>query len=67
MGPSIHFQDVVIEMFDAQTQASDSNFANGAKLVVGQRARFALECDLLSLIPWQESLHSIGQKTQLLR
>lgn len=50
-------------MLDAQAQTGYLDLAQRGQLVIGERAGFAFEGDLLDLVPWKQLLHAIGEET----
>ncbi len=66
MRPPVDLQDVVVEVLDAEREASDAEFADGAELVVGEGPGFALKGDFNRLVPGQQTLHSLGQVAKLI-
>ena len=51
MRAAVDLEDAVVEVLDAQAQARDAHLADRLQLVLGQRARLALEGDLFRLVP----------------
>ena len=67
VGASVDFQDVVIEVFDAQTQSGDTHFADGPQLVIGECAGLGFEGDFGRFIPREQALHAFGEIPELVR
>src|SRR5262249_40586104 len=67
MGTAIKLKNFRIEILDAETEARHAHLAQSLKLVLLQRARFALEGHFLSALPRQHRLQTLHQTAQLRR
>ena len=61
------FQYLVAEVFDAQTQSGNPQFANRLDLGFREGARFAFERDFLGLVPVDAGAEAVDQRRQLFR
>src|SRR5262249_35281570 len=60
------FEDTILEMLHAEAQSRDTDLFDDTKFVVSEGSGFALESDLLGLVPGEKFLHGIGEIGQLL-
>ena len=67
MRPPVHFEDPVVEILDAETEARDAHTTNGSELGVGERARLALERDLFGTGPGSLCGQTRHQPVELFR
>ena len=65
MRAAIDFEDVIVEVFDAEREPRDAEVADGLQFVIGERAGFGLERDFLDFVPRQQAFHAVGEKLQL--
>ena len=66
MGAAVDFENVIVEVLDAEAQPRDAEIANRLELVVGERAGFGFERDFLRRVPWEQTLHPVGEELQLI-
>ena len=66
VGAAVLAQDGVVEALDAERQARHADVADRLELRAGERARLALERDLLGAVPRQRGAHARRQLAQLL-
>jgi hypothetical protein len=67
VSPTVQLQDLITEVLDPEAQARDAQAANCRELRLGQRARFALERDLLRLVPRRDRFQPADQSFELTR
>src|SRR5215472_1733732 len=67
MSSAVHFEDVVVEMLDAQAETGDAERADRLELGLGQRAGLALEGYFFGFVPRQQPLHCLHQPGELPR
>ena len=65
MRPAVVFENLRIEILDAQAEARDAQLAQRFQLVLLQRARLALERHFLGPVPRQRGLEPLHQAAQL--
>ena len=66
MRPAVQLQNPIVEVLDPQAQPGDAHLPNHFELVLGQRARLALERDLLGIFPRRQRGDSRDQALELL-
>ena len=66
VGATVLFQNLVVKVFHAQADSRDADFFERADLRLRERARLALEGDLLGLVPIDALAKSIDQRGELL-
>src|SRR5688500_963034 len=67
MSPAIRFENAIVEVLDAQAEPRDTEFLERFQFMLLQRARFALEGDLLGAPPRHDGLQLLEESTKLSR
>ena len=67
MRPTIDLENVVVKVFNTQTQARHPDIFNRRELARIQGSRFTLKGHFLGIVPWKNGFHSVSQLSQLLR
>ena len=65
MGPAIHFENVVVKVFNPETEARHSDFTKGLQFLFREGAWLALKGDFLGLVPGEKIFHPISQVLEL--
>ncbi len=61
MGPAVGFQNLVVEIFDAQAQTSDAQVFQGDNFMLLQSSRLTFKGNFLNSGPGNGLLHAIEQ------
>ena len=58
MRAAVDFEDVIVEVLDAQAQARHAQILDHLQLAFGERARLAFEGDFFGLVPGEQAASS---------